>query len=420
MTKTPHPRILLIGTGDTKADELLFMSDCIRDAGGEPVMMDVSVLGDPPYQPRHDKHAVARAAQTTIDQIAASGDENSAMSLMALGATRLTRRLSDAGEIDGMIAIGGTMGTDLALDVALALPIGLPKFVVSTIAFSHLVPPERIAADLMMILWAGGLYGLNSTCAAVLSQACGAVVGAARSTVKPKRDRPVVGMTSLGKSCLSYMVELKPELERRGYEVVVFHTTGMGGRAMESIAAQGGFAAILDLSLQEVANELTGSVVNSGAGRLENAGKAGIPQIVAPGAIDMVDFPAWQPVPNDLVDRPFHAHNRLLASATSRPDDRRRIAQAIARKLSLAQAPVAFVLPAGGIQQWDREGEALHDPEGLTAFVDEMRSAIKQPIELHEIRGHINSPAFVETVLGIFDRWVEAGIVPAGKNSVAA
>jgi len=420
MTIARHPRILLIGTGDTKADELIFMNHGIREAGGEPVMMDVSVLGDPPYRPHHDKHAVARAAQTTIDRIAASGDENSAMSLMALGATRLTRALCDAGEIDGMIAIGGTMGTDLALDVALALPIGVPKFVVSTIAFSHLIPPERIAADLMMMLWAGGLYGLNSTCTAVLSQACGAVVGAAKSAIKPKNDRPVVALTSLGRSCLSYMVDLRPELEKRGYEVVVFHTTGMGGRAMESIAAQGGFAAILDLSLQEVANQLAGSVVNSGADRLENAGKAGIPQIVAPGAVDMVDFPAWQPIPQNLVDRPFHAHNRLLASATSLPDDRRRIARAIARKLATARAPVAFVLPAGGIQQWDREGEALHDPEGLSAFVDEMRAAIVKPVELHEIPGHINSPAFVETVLAIFDRWVEAGIVPAGKPQVAS
>jgi len=194
----------------------------------------------------------------------------------------------------------------------------------------------------------------------------------------------------------------------------------MGGRAMESIAAQGGFAAILDLSLQEVANQLAGSVVNSGADRLENAGKAGIPQIVAPGAVDMVDFPAWQPIPQNLVDRPFHAHNRLLASATSLPDDRRRIARAIARKLATARAPVAFVLPAGGIQQWDRSGEALHDPEALAAFVDEMRSAIRSPVEIHEIPGHINSPAFVETVLAIFDRWVEAGIVPAGKPQVAS
>jgi uncharacterized protein (UPF0261 family) len=420
MSEITKPRILLIGTGDTKADELLFMRDRIVRAGGEPILMDISVLGDPPYRPNHDKHAVAAAAQTTIAEVAASGDENSAMSSMARGAANLAHELAETDAIDAVIAIGGTMGTDLALDVALALPLGMPKLVVSTVAFSHLIPPERIAADLMMILWAGGLYGLNGTCMSVLSQACGAIVGAARSAARPKKDRPVVAITSLGKSCLSYMVELKPQLERRGYEVVIFHTTGMGGRAMESIAAQGGFVAVLDLSLQEVANQLTGSVVNSGADRLENAGKAGIPQIVAPGAIDMVDFPAWLPTPKELCDRPFHAHNRLLASATSRSADRRRIAQAIADKLSQATAPVAFVLPAGGIQQWDREGEALHDPDGLSAFVDAMRSAVAPPVELHEIEDHINSPAFNETVLRIFDRWVEAGIVPAGQTTVAA
>ncbi len=420
MPNTTKPRILLIGTGDTKADELLFMSDCIARAGGETIMMDISVLGDPPYRPAHDKHAVAAAAKTTIEAIASSGDENSAMSLMAIGAVNLVRELAEQDAIDAVIAIGGTMGTDLALDVAQALPLGLPKMIVSTVAFSHLIPPERVAADLTMILWAGGLYGLNGTCTAVLSQACGAIVGAAKGAIRPRKELPVVAITSLGKSCLRYMVELKPALEKRGYEVVVFHTTGMGGRAMESIASQGGFAAVLDLSLQEVANQLTGSVVNSGADRLENAGRAGIPQIVAPGAIDMVDFPAWLSIPPDLGDRPFHAHNRLLASATSRPIDRRRIAMAIADKLSQARAPVAFVLPAGGVQQWDREGEALHDPNGLSAFVDAMRSAIEPPVELHEIKDHINSTAFNETVLGIFDRWVEAGIVRPGLTTATA
>lgn len=420
MIETTRPRILLIGTGDTKADELRFMQDQIVRARGEPILLDVSVLNDPPYRPHYDKHAVASAARTSIEEIAASGDENSAMVLMAEGAANLSRKLAENDAIDAVIAIGGTMGTDLALDVARALPIGMPKLVVSTVAFSHLIPPERIAADLMMILWAGGLYGLNQTCASVLAQACGAIVGAARSAMKPRNDKPVVAITSLGKSCLTYMVELRPELERRGYEVVIFHTTGMGGRAMESIAGQGGFAAVLDLSLQEVANELTGSVVNSGTDRLENAGKAGIPQIVAPGAIDMVDFPAWQPTPKDLVGRPYHAHNRLLASATSGVDDRRRIARAIAGKLAHAKAPVAFVLPAEGIQAWDREGEALYDPDGLSAFVSEMRSAIGPPVELHEIEAHINSSAFVQRVLQIFDRWVETGIVPSGRTNAAA
>jgi uncharacterized protein (UPF0261 family) len=409
-----QPRILIIGTGDTKADELEFMRDKVAEAGGLPLMLDVSVLGDPPYSPEFDKHAVATAGGSTIPAIVALGDENSAMTVMAAGASALTRRLHDDGRIDGVIALGGTMGTDLALDVALALPLGVPKFVVSTIAYSHLVPPERIATDLMMILWAGGLYGLNSTCRAVLSQACGAVVGAARTAERPDRRRPVVGISSLGKSCLTYMVTLKPELERRGYEVVIFHTTGMGGRALEAIAAQRGFAAVLDFSLQELANHLSGSVVTSGADRLENAGRAGVPQIVAPGAIDMVDFPTWQPVPQRFDGRPYHAHNRLLASVTSDAEGRRAIARAIGAKLAAAAGPTAFILPAGGIQQWDQEGEPLHEPEATSAFMDEMRRSVPADVEFREIAGHINSGEFVAAALDIFDRWVADGTITPG------
>lgn len=416
MSATGRPRILVIGTGDTKADELLFMAGRIREAGGEAAMMDVSILGDPPYAPIYDKHTVAARANTTVKVAASAGDENAAMSLMALGASRLARELHESGEIDGMIAIGGTMGTDLALDVAHALPLGMPKFLVSTIAFSHLLPPERIAPDLMMILWTGGLYGLNSVCKAVLTQACGAVVGAARVATLPNGERPVVAMTSLGKSCLAYMVTLKPALEKRGYEVVVFHTTGMGGRAMEAIAARGGFAAMFDFSLQEVANHVAGSVVTSGGDRMENAGRAGIPQLVAPGAVDMVDFATWRPVPANLDGRPIHVHNRLIASATSSPDMRRSIARAIGDKLAAATSPTAFILPTAGIQEWDRASEALHDPEGLAAFVDEMRRAVRAPAELHEIDAHINDQLFTDTVLAIFDRWVDEGVVPRGAR----
>ncbi len=415
-----RPRILVVGTGDTKADELLFLSDRIAEAGGEAVMLDVSVLGDPPYAPAHDKHAVAAAAGTTIEAVSASGDENTAMTLMAQGASSLARRLQENGDIDAYLAIGGTMGTDLALDVASALPIGVPKVVVSTVAHSHLIPPERVAPDLTMMLWAGGLYGLNSICISVLAQAAGAVVGAAKTAERPRRDRPVVAISSLGKSCLAYMVQLKPALEERGYEAVVFHTTGMGGRALEAIAGQKGFAAVMDFSLQEVANHLSGSVVTSGADRLENAGRAGIPQIVAPGAIDMVDLPAWQPVPKAFGDRPYHAHNRLIASVTSDAEQRRAIARGIGDKLARATAPAAFILPRGGIQEWDKEGEPLHDPEALAAFLDEMRQAVRPPAELHEIDGHINDDAFVSTALAIFDRWVADGHIVPGRPGEAA
>ncbi|MBZ0127039.1 MAG: Tm-1-like ATP-binding domain-containing protein, partial [Rhodocyclaceae bacterium] len=225
---TGSPRILLIGTADTKSDELLFMRGRIEAGGGEALVMDVGILGQAPFAPDIANAEVAAAADTTLAQLAALGDENAAMSRMAQGAARLTATLHAEGRIDGLLALGGTMGTDLALDAAAALPVGVPKVVVSTIAYSHLLPPERIPADLVMLLWAGGLYGLNDLCRSSLAQAVGAVLGACRLAQPPRLVRPLVGITSLGSSVLSYMKRLKPALEARGYEVAVFHTTGMG------------------------------------------------------------------------------------------------------------------------------------------------------------------------------------------------
>ncbi|HWT56918.1 MAG TPA: Tm-1-like ATP-binding domain-containing protein [Rhizobium sp.] len=411
----PLPRILVIGTGDTKCDELQFMASVIAQAGGRPVMVDVSILGDPPYVPDYSKHDIAKAAATSIAAITERGDENSAMAAMAQGAAALTLRLYKDGLVDGIIVLGGSMGTDLALDVAAVLPLGVPKFVVSTIAYSHLIPPERIAPDLMMILWAGGLYGLNSICRSVLSQACGAVVGAARHGTKPDRARPLIGMTSLGSSCLKYMKHLRPELEKRGYDVAVFHSTGMGGRAFEAIAAQSGFAAVFDFCIQEVSNHYYGTVVTSGPDRLENAGRAGIPQIVAPGAIDMVDLQAWQTLPEIFVDRPYHAHNRLIGSVTTSPEGRREVARLIGQKLAQADAKVAFLLPTEGLQEWDKPDEPLHDPEGLAAFLDEMRRAVPASVTFQEVDAHINAPSFSAAALAVFDTWVAEGIIPEGR-----
>src|SRR5436190_859350 len=216
MTAT-RPQILLIGTADTKADELLFMKQCIEADGGSVLVMDVGVLGEPPFAPDIRNAEVASAAGTDLQAIAALGDENLAMTKMAEGAVATALSLYAQGRVHGVLALGGTMGTDLALDVTAALPLGMPKFVVSTVAFSHLIPPERLAPDLMMILWAGGLYGLNSVCRSSLRMAANAVLGACQNAVSVALDRPLVGVTSLGTSALRYIVDLKPALEQRGY-----------------------------------------------------------------------------------------------------------------------------------------------------------------------------------------------------------
>lgn len=403
--------ILVIGTYDTKDAELAFVCDCIREQGGDVLSMDVSVLGDPTGPVTISKHDVAGAAGKTIADVIATGDENHAMQVMAQGAAKLTAELHAAGRIDGMIGLGGTMGTDLVLDCCQALPLGVPKYVVSTVSFSPLIPADRLSPDVQMILWAGGLYGLNSVCKSSLSQAAGAVLGAARAVRPPKLSRPVVGMTSLGSSCLSYMKLLREPLEQRGLEVAVFHATGMGGMAFEALAKQGYFAVALDLALPELGNLMVGSVVNAGADRLTNAGAADIPQIVSPGCADLIDFAGWQQIPDTYADRPFHAHNRLIKSSALTSEERRQLIRDIARRLEGAKAPVTFMMPLQGVEEWDRAGGPAHDPDGLAAMVDEVRKAFRKPIKLTEVDCHINDRAFADAVLSQVDAWIADGTI---------
>lgn len=410
MTKT----ILVIGTFDTKADELAYLISRIKAQGGDVLAMDVSILGEAKTLVDVTKHQVAAAADTTIDALIALGEEGEAFAIMSAGAALLTRRLHAEGRFHGMIALGGTMGTDLALDCAQALPLGVPKYIVSTVAGSPLIAAERMAADVQFILWAGGLYGLNPLCKSSLSQAAGAVLGAAQAVEDPRFDRPLIGMTSLGSSCLKYMKRLHPELTRRGYDIAVFHTTGMGGMAFERLAAEGTFACVMDFSLQELVNMLHGSLVSAGADRLTGAGRSGTPQLVAPGAADILDLAGWQPIPPRFQDRPFHEHNRLIKSVGFNAEERRGLAQAIADRLAQAKGPTHFFLPKGGIEEWDKPGEAAHDPEGLATFTEAAELALKGRVETTVLDCHINDAAFCDAVLAKLDAWVAAGIVAKG------
>jgi uncharacterized protein (UPF0261 family) len=217
-------------------------------------------------------------------------------------------------------------------------------------------------------------------------------------------------MTSLGSSCLKYMTLLKAPLEARGFEVAVFHATGMGGMAFEALAREGYFAAVLDLALPELGNLMVGSVVNAGADRLTSAGRRGIPQIVSPGCADLIDFAGWQDIPAAYADRPFHAHNRLIKSSGLSPDERRALIRDIAARLDQATGPVHMLMPLQGVEEWDREGEPAYDPEGLAAMIEAVRDEISVPVT--EVDAHINDPAFADAVLTILDGWIADGTIP--------
>jgi uncharacterized protein (UPF0261 family) len=403
--------ILVIGTYDTKDDELGFLAGVIRAQGGHVVTMDVSVLGDPSSPTDYSKHDVAREGGNSIQAAIDSGDENHAMQIMAKGASLLATRLHHEGRFDGVIVLGGTMGTDLALDVTSALPLGVPKYIVSTVSFSPLIPAERLAADTQMILWAGGLYGLNSVCKASLSQAAGAVLGAAKAVQRPDLNKPRVGMTSLGTSALKYVIPLKPALEERGYEVAVFHATGMGGRAFESLAGQGTFACVFDFCTQELGNHVNGSNISAGADRLTNAGLNGTPQIVAPGCYDLVDVIGWEPIDRKWDAHMKHAHNRLLTSIVLKAEETKRVARAHCEQLATAKGPTALILPEKGLGEWDRKGADLHNPDGLAAFLSEVEAHVPENTATHRVSCHINDAAFAEKALEIFDGWRADGIV---------
>ena len=403
--------ILVIGTYDTKDGELGFLADVIHAQGGQVIMMDVSVLGDPPKPTDYSKHDVAQEGGSSIEAAIALGNENHAMQIMAKGAALLTARLFTEGRFDGMIVLGGTMGTDLALDVCSALPLGVPKYIVSTVSFSPLIPAERLAPDTQMILWAGGLYGLNSVCKASLSQAAGAVLGAARAVQMPDPDKPLIGMTSLGTSALKYVIPLKPALEARGFEVAVFHATGMGGRAFESLAGQGAFACVFDLCTQELGNHVNGSNISAGADRLTSAGLNGTPQIVAPGCYDLVDIIGWKPLPDKWSDHMKHEHNRLLTSIVLDDDERKSVARAHSEQLAKATGPVAMLLPEHGLGEWDRAGADLHNQAGLDAFLLELENTLPSNVVAHRIDCHINDAAFADKALEVFDGWRASGLV---------
>ncbi|SPF78871.1 hypothetical protein ALP8811_02803 [Aliiroseovarius pelagivivens] len=403
--------ILVVGTYDTKDDELNFIADVIREQGGLVKTMDISVLGDPSTPTDFSKHQVAEEGGHSIQEAIDSGDENVAMQIMAKGSALLAARLHNEGLFDGVLVLGGSMGTDLALDLCCALPIGVPKYIVSTVSFSPMIPPERLPADIQMILWAGGLYGLNSVCEASLRQAAGAVLGAARAARPMKRDRPLIGMTSFGKTVLRYMVHLKPALEARGFELAVFHATGMGGRAFESLASKGEFAAVLDFAPQEVGNHMLGSAISAGEDRMTNAGKAGVPQIVSIGCYDLVDLVGWHPVPQALADQDLHDHNRLITAVSMSSDQRQEMARTMCEKLAKATGPTILILPLEGGNEWDRAGGLLEDAEGLSAFIEELREHCPENVTLVELGCHINDAEFSDKTLEILDTWISDQVV---------
>ena len=388
--------VLLIATLDTKADEMAYVRDLIVRRGHAVIVLDPGVLRDPPFAPDVPASAVAEAGGTPLAELRARNDRGAALDVMARGAAILATKLHAEGRVHGVLGLGGSCGTAIASAAMRALPFGLPKVMVSTVA-SGQVGSYVGVKDLTMMYSVVDIAGLNRISRQILANAAGAVSGMLGPAIAVSEDRPLVAATMFGVTtqCVD---RLRGAIETAGFEVLVFHATGSGGRAMEELIKAGFIAGVADVTTTEWADELVGGTLSAGPERLDAAAKAGIPQIVSVGALDMVNFGPRDSVPERFAERKLYVHNPNVTLMRTTPEECRQLGEIIAGKLNRATGPTTLFLPLKGVSALDREGQRFHDPEADGELFDALRRNVGETVTLVELDLHINDPAFADAM----------------------
>ncbi|MGB2885245.1 MAG: Tm-1-like ATP-binding domain-containing protein, partial [Dehalococcoidia bacterium] len=399
--------IVIVGTLDTKADEVRYIADLITNRGHRTLIIDPGILGQVPFKPDVTREQVSEAAGTSLDQVISLGDEGEAIEVMARGTWNVVRGLYSSGEMDGIVVLGGSMGTSLGLPVLGQLPLLMPKLMVSTVAHTQIISTEAVSADLTVMPTVADIWGLNRITKRVLSNAAGAISGMVESYSKEEESgKPLVGLPTLGSAALRYVPFIKPLLEERGYEVAVFHTNGMGGRVFEQFVEHGVFTGALDLSMQE----LMGYVCNGSnpVSRLEAATKRALPQVVAPGAVDwFCHFGSLNTLPAQYKSRTIHMHNPQVVEIRTSREEKISLGETMAERINRALGPTIVLLPAAGVSERDKPGGVFFDPEGRRAMIDVLKKNLEPRIEVRELDMHINDPDFSLETVEAFDKVID-------------
>lgn len=397
--------VVVMGTLDTKGEEIGYVKNSIERRGLKTIVIDTSLLGLPSFPPDISQEEVAQAAGTNMTHIIAVGDEAEANKVMAEGASRIVHELYASGKLDGIIALGGSMGTSLGLSVMKTLPLGIPKLMVSTIAFTPLITPEVAATDLTMMQSPADMWGLNRITETTLASAAAAISGMVEAYEKKgPGERPLVGITTLGTAAFKYVWHIKPLLEEKGYEVAVFHSVGVGGRTFEQLIEQGVIVGALDLCTTELIGYLSGGMLDAGPNRLEAAGRMGIPQVVAPGGLGAISWAGSQEsLPPRFQNRGWHSHNILVGAVMATKEEMASVGALMAAKLNRATGPTAVLIPMKGFAELDRPGQAYYHPEGIRAFTEALERHIDPKIKVMEMDAHINDPGFAEQAVDILE-----------------
>jgi uncharacterized protein (UPF0261 family) len=390
--------ILIIATLDTKGPEALFLKKLIEGRGVRTLVMDIGTTGKSSFRADIPSHKVAEAASRTLTELLAFNDESKAMEEMAKGAECIVQGVLERGDFDGVIALGGTMGTSLALRVFRRLPTGFTKVLVSTVALSYFVTPQSVMNDVVMFQVASDLWGLNRLEKRDLKKAA-MFIASAVETEDDLADEsaPLITMTTLGGSFLKYASPVKEALEKAGYEVAIFHSVSMQGAIMERLIREGKVHGLLDLCPQEVLSELCGGPCCS-PGRVEAAGEMGIPQVIGPGGLGFFPWGSLKDLPERFKGRLTFAHNEIASGIQASVEEMAGAAKIIASKVNRSRGPVVVVIPERGFMEYDRPGGKLHYPEGRKAFIDTLRGDLGPHIKFVGMDCHINDSAYAERV----------------------
>ena len=377
---------------DTKGEEHAFVVDLIKQRGHQVLVIDTGTLDAPKLKPDITRFEVAAAAGADLNALVAKKDRGEAVAAMSRGAPVVLARLFADQRIDGVISLGGGGGTAISTAAMRALPIGFPKVMVSTLASGNTAPYVGVK-DIVMFSSVVDVAGINRISRQILTRAAGAICGMVESVPSPGEDKPIIVASMFGNTT-DCVQAAKKILEAAGYEVLVFHATGTGGRAMESLIESGMVAGVLDITTTEWADEWVGGILGAGPTRCEAAARHGVPAIVTPGCLDMVNFGAPETVPSKFADRTFYQHNPQVTLMRTSPEECAELGRILAEKINLSIAPVTVLLPLKAISVISAPGQKFHDPIADRILFTALKAFLRKDIEVVELDCAINAPEF--------------------------
>ena len=391
--------VVIIGTLDTKGDETLYVKKLLERRGLRTLVVDTGVRGEPLFAPEVRRERVAAAVGSDLHELAAARDRAGAVEVMGAGAAVIISELYAQGELDGIIGLGGGCGSTIAGAAMRALPIGIPKVLVTAKGngdYRAYVGRKDIA----IVYSVTDIMGLNPVLRRVLSNAVGAISGMVEQDSVDASVRPTVALTSFGattpaaRQCRALLVD-------KGYEVLVFSADGAGGQNLEDLIAQNAVDAVLDLTTSELSDELCGGTASAGPHRLESAARCGVPQVVVPGAIDFVNFNPPEAVPSKYAGRQFYNHTPSTVLMRTTAEENAILGRSVGERVGKSSGPAAILLPLQGFSEYDCKGRVFYNTEADRAFIQAVHAGAGTCVPVVEADVHINDPTFASTAVDL-------------------